>query len=57
MPYERRRARPQRPRLGDALAAAEAEGLNPEAVAAVRLLLTTGCRRGEVLRLRRSYLD
>lgn len=44
-------------RLGDALAAAEAEGLNPRAAAAVRLLLTTGCRKAEILGLRWGYVD
>ncbi len=38
-------------RLGTALTEAEAEGMNPTAVAAVRLLLLTGMRRGEVLGL------
>ena len=44
-------------RLGDALAAAEAEGLNPGAVAAIRLLLTTGCRKSEILRLCWEHVD
>jgi integrase len=37
--------------LGAALAAAENEGENPAAIAAVRLLALTGCRRGEILSL------
>ncbi len=37
--------------LGAALAAAEGEGENPAAIAAIRLLALTGCRRGEVLSL------
>ncbi len=37
--------------LGAALAAAEGEGENPAAIAAVRLLALTGCRRGEILSL------
>jgi integrase len=44
-------------RLGDALRAAEAGGVNPGAVAAVRLLLTTGCRKSEILGLRWSHVD
>jgi integrase len=44
-------------RLGDALVAAEAKGLNPGAVAAIRLLLTTGCRKSEILRLRWQHVD
>lgn len=37
--------------LGAALAAAESDGENPAAIAAVRLLAMTGCRRGEILAL------
>ena len=40
-------------RLGAALAAAEAEGsASPHAVAALRLLMLTGCRLNEILTLR-----
>ncbi len=42
-------------RLGNALA--EAEPGEPQKVAAIRLLLFTGCRRGEVLSLRWDDLD
>lgn len=43
-------------RVGDALRAAEAN--EPwQAIAAVRLLLFTGCRRGEILGLRWEYID
>jgi integrase len=38
-------------RLGEALAAAVQEGVNPVAIGALRLLLLTGARRGEVLGL------
>jgi integrase len=42
-------------RLGEALAAAEAR--NPMPVNIVRLLLLTGARMGEIVGLRREYLD
>ena len=44
-------------RLGNALAALEAEGANPFAIAAFRLLAVTGCRRNEVLSLRSDAVD
>ena len=44
-------------RLGEALAAAEREGVNPYAVAAVRMLMLTGCRKAEVLTLRWDHID
>ena len=44
-------------RLGSALADAEKEGENPEAVAAIRLLLLSGCRKSEVLSLRWAEID
>jgi len=45
-------------RLGEALAAAEALGVeSPYAIAAIRLLALTGCRRNEVLTLKRSHID
>ena len=45
-------------RLGEALSAAEAEGLaGAEAVAAIRLLIFTGCRRWEILSLRWDQVD
>lgn len=44
--------------LGDALRAMEAEGvIDPYAAAAIRLLVLTGARRGEVLSLRWAWLD
>jgi integrase len=44
-------------RLGAALATAEAEGVNPILLSAIRLLALTGCRRSEVLRLRWTEVD
>lgn len=44
-------------RLGKALDAAEAEGRNPTAINAYRLLALTGCRRGEVFGLQISEID
>lgn len=45
-------------RLGEVLAAAEALGVeNVYAIAAIRLLIMTGCRRNEILTLKRSYVD
>jgi integrase len=44
--------------LGDALRAMETEGvIDPYAAAAIRLLVLTGARRGEVLSLRWAWLD
>ena len=44
-------------RLGEALAAAEAAGVNPTPIAAVRLLALTGLRAGEARGLRWSEVD
>ncbi|MGR4863068.1 tyrosine-type recombinase/integrase [Caulobacter sp. LARHSG274] len=45
-------------RLGEVLAATEAIGVeSPYAIAAIRLLTLTGCRRNEILTLKRSYID
>ena len=45
-------------RLGEALAAAEALGVeSPFALAAIRLLVLTGCRKNEILTLKRPYVD
>ena len=44
-------------KLGEALATAEGEGENPKAIAAIKLLALTGCRRGEVASLRWSEVD
>ena len=45
-------------RLGAALRDAEREGFaSPAAIAAIRLLMLTGCRSGEILSLRWEYVD
>jgi predicted DNA-binding transcriptional regulator AlpA len=45
-------------RLGETLAAADALGVESTfAIAAIRLLILTGCRRNEILTLKRSYID
>ena len=45
-------------RLGAALRDAEREGFaSPAAIAAIRLLMLTGCRSGELLSLRWDYVD
>jgi integrase len=44
-------------KLGDALRAAERDGENPNAVAVAWLLAFTGCRRGEIERLRWCEID
>ncbi len=45
-------------RLGTALRKAERESFaSPEAVAAIRLLMLTGCRSGEILSLRWDHVD
>ena len=44
-------------RLGGALEIAGASGVNPAAIAAIRLLILTGCRRGEILGLRWEWVD
>lgn len=45
-------------RLGQVLAAASALGVeSPFALAAIRLLMLTGCRKNEILMLRRSQVD
>ncbi|MXW91184.1 MAG: tyrosine-type recombinase/integrase [Rhodospirillaceae bacterium] len=45
-------------RLGAALKAGEAQGLEPpEVIAAIRLLMLTGCRRSEILTLHWDHVD
>ena len=43
--------------LANALAKAEADGENPSAILAIRLLALTGCRRGEIERLQWHEVD
>ncbi|MBF0179623.1 MAG: tyrosine-type recombinase/integrase [Magnetococcales bacterium] len=44
-------------RLGEALTRVETEGGNPVALAVIRALILTGCRKGEILGLRWSEVD
>jgi integrase len=44
-------------RLGEALAAAECAGMNPKAIAVIRVLALTGARVGEILSLRWPEVD
>ena len=44
-------------RLGEALAEADSPAGNPTMIAAIRLLLLTGCRKNEVLGLRWDWVD
>ncbi|MDQ2879456.1 MAG: site-specific integrase [Pseudomonadota bacterium] len=45
-------------RLGEALSAASALGVeSPYAIAALRLLILTGCRKNEILTLKRPHVD
>jgi integrase len=44
-------------RLGKRLAAAERAGMRWQAIEAIRLIALTGCRRGEIERLRRTEVD
>jgi integrase/predicted DNA-binding transcriptional regulator AlpA len=45
-------------RLGEAISAAEALGVeSASALAAIRLLVLTGCRKSEILTLRRAHVD
>lgn len=58
--YERRRDRLDAEgfrALGAALAAKAGEGMNASAIAAVRLLALTGCRRSEIVGLRWAEVD
>lgn len=60
-PPTRRRDRALAPEeyreLGEALDVLAAEGANPSALGAIRVLALTGCRRNEILTLRRSQVD
>jgi integrase len=44
-------------RLGETLAAMEADGANPFALAAIRFLCLSGCRKGEALGLKWDHVD
>ncbi|WP_374471553.1 tyrosine-type recombinase/integrase [Phenylobacterium sp.] len=45
-------------RLGEVLAAAESLGVeSPYALAAIKLLMLTGCRKNEILTLKRNHVD
>ena len=44
-------------RIGEALSKLDAAGGNWTAIAAIRLLLLTGCRRGEIIGLRWKWVD
>ena len=44
-------------RIGEALSRLEADGENPTAITALRLLLLSGCRRGEVTGLRWKWVS
>ena len=50
--FERYLSNAELARLGDALTAAQEAGENSSAVAAIRLLALTGCRKSEILSLR-----
>jgi integrase len=43
-------------RLGETLEQAATEGENPQAIAALRLLILTGCRKSEILGLQRDWI-
>jgi integrase len=44
-------------RIGEALSKLETKGSNPTAIRAIRMLLLTGCRRGEIIGLQWKWVD
>jgi integrase len=44
-------------RIGEALSKLQEEGVNAAAIAAIRLLMLTGCRRGEIIGLCWKWID
>jgi integrase len=56
-PKERFLSSSELAKLGEALGRAGKEGENPYALAAIRLLILTGCRKNEVLSLRWDWVD
>ena len=44
-------------KFGQALIEAEKQGVNPVAIAALRILALTGCRRNEILKLQKTEVD
>ena len=44
-------------RLGAELASSERAGVHPSVIVAIRLLIFTGCRRDEILKLQWDYVD
>jgi integrase len=44
-------------RLGETLVKSEQSGISPYAIAAIRFMALTGCRKNEALLLRRSWID
>ena len=55
--YERFLSPAELARLGEALATLEQNGENSSAIAAIRMLAMTGCRKSEILGLRWEHID
>jgi integrase len=56
-PKERFLSEAEQLKLGDALERAQTDGAHPAAIAAIRLLALTGCRKSEILTLRWRDID